>query len=146
RRPAADENYAIRISGECLLGAERGADLDDRAVRIGELRHRALRLRPHQDDMAARHVPEALDVCDELVSFCAFPRQHAVQAELTALADGAHGTNVGHDTLPDRCRARLSRLRARAECSGSTIEIVREGMRPATGNIVPVPRVWVSAY
>src|SRR6266700_4217559 len=100
RRSAADENHAARICGDGSLGRERRADLHDRAFRIGEFWHRAFRARSRQDDMAARHVPEALHVRDVFGAFGAFPRQHTVEPELAPLADGAHGTNVGHDALP----------------------------------------------
>jgi hypothetical protein len=49
--------------------------------------------------MAAGDVEEARHIGNIFAALVALPRQPAVQAELAALAYGAHGANVSHPIL-----------------------------------------------
>jgi hypothetical protein len=55
--------------------------------------------------MPTSHVEEARNVGDEFPPLIAFPRQSAVQPELSAQAYGAHGAHVSH-AIFSRCDGR----------------------------------------
>src|SRR5215831_1758916 len=107
RWAATNEDDTAGKPREHLGGRHTRANLDERAAAIGKVRNGGLGARPHHDDVAARELPETLDVRTIFRASLTFPRQPAAQTELAVLTNSAHRTDVGHRDNP---RAKQHRL------------------------------------
>src|SRR5262245_24216441 len=96
RRAAADEHHSSGVAGQHRSRRLARADGHHGALGPGPIRDRIGGGRAGDQDMAAGQLEKSFDILDIGPLGRAFPGQAAIEAELTALTDGAYASDVAH--------------------------------------------------